>query len=67
VNALEIIAETEDIPKDAIAVNPSMPDEVALLLQKAFVEFKEFQGLKTPVDGFVASDDKRYDVIRAIA
>jgi len=66
-NALEIIAETEDIPKDAIAVNPSMPDEVALLLQKAFVEFKEFQGLKTPVDGFVASDDKRYDVIRAIA
>jgi len=67
VNALKIIAETEDIPKDAIAVNPSIPDEVASLLQKAFVEFKEFQGLKTPVDGFVASDDKRYDVIRAIA
>ncbi len=67
VNALEIIAETEDIPKDAIAVNPNMPDEVASLLQNAFVEFKEFQGLKTPVDGFVASDDKRYDVIRTIA
>jgi len=67
VNALEIIAETEDIPKDAIAVNSNMPDEIASLLQNAFVEFKEFQGLKTPVDGFVASNDKRYDVIRTIA
>ncbi|WP_268753503.1 MULTISPECIES: hypothetical protein [Acetomicrobium] len=36
------------------------------LLQKAFIEFKDFQGLKTNVNGFIASDDKRYDVIRAI-
>jgi len=25
-------------------------------------EFKDFQGLKTHVNGFIASDDKRYDL-----
>ena len=67
VSALEIIAETEDIPNDAIAVNPNMPNDIASLLQKAFIEFKDFHNLQTPVDGFVASDDRRYNVIRAIA
>jgi len=67
VSALEIIGETEDIPKDAIAVNPNMPNDIASLLQKAFIEFKDFHNLQTPVDGFVASDDRRYNVIRAIA
>jgi phosphate/phosphite/phosphonate ABC transporter binding protein len=66
VNALRIIAETEDIPKDALAANSNMSEEMISLLQKAFIEFKDFQGLKTLVNGFIASDDKRYDVIRAI-
>lgn len=66
VSALRIIAETEDIPKDAIAANQNMSEEMISLLQKAFIGFKDFQGLKTPVNGFIASDDKRYDVIRAI-
>jgi len=44
-----------------------MPNDIASLLQKAFIEFKDFHNLQTPVDGFVASDDRRYNVIRAIA
>ncbi|MDI6602372.1 MAG: phosphate/phosphite/phosphonate ABC transporter substrate-binding protein [Thermoanaerobacteraceae bacterium] len=67
VNELEIIAQTEDIPKDAIAVSPNMPEDTVLKLQKAFVGFNDFSGIESPVQGFVESNDSTYDVIRAIA
>jgi ABC-type phosphate/phosphonate transport system substrate-binding protein len=63
---LEIIAKTEDIPKDALAVRPGMSEELIAKIQKAFVDFNNYQGIETKVQGFVESSDKDYDVIRSV-
>lgn len=66
VNDLEIIARTEDIPKDALAVRPGVPEELVKKLQKAFVDFSDYRGIETKVQGFVESSDEDYDVIRSV-
>jgi len=63
---LQILAKTEDIPKDALAVRSDLPKELIEKLKKAFVEFDDYQGIETKVQGFVESSDKNYDVIRAV-
>jgi phosphate/phosphite/phosphonate ABC transporter binding protein len=61
-----IIAKTPDIPKDAIAANPNLPKEFTALLRQAFVEYVKAPNIKSPVEGFVESDDAKYDVIREV-
>ena len=61
-----IIAKTPDIPKDAIAVNPNLSKEFTALLRQAFVEYVKAPNIKSPVEGFVESDDAKYDVIREV-
>ncbi len=63
---LRIISKTPDIPKDAIAVNTRLPKEFADLLRQAFVEYVKAPNIKSPVEGFVESDDSKYDVIREV-
>nr|WP_320026346.1 phosphate/phosphite/phosphonate ABC transporter substrate-binding protein [uncultured Acetobacterium sp.] len=63
---LMIIAKTPDIPKDAIAVNTKLPKEFGDLLKQAFVEYVKAPNIKSPVEGFVESDDAKYDVIREV-
>lgn len=63
---LIIIEKTNDIPKDAIAVNSNLDEEVVGNLKKAFEEFDDFQGIDSFVDGFVISNDDKYDVIRKV-
>lgn len=66
VGELRILAQTDEIPKDAIACNPELPKDKMETLKKAFVEFCDFSGIQSPVQGFAESSDRAYDVIRAI-
>lgn len=61
-----IIAKTPDIPKDAIAANPKLPKEFTDRLRQAFVDYVKAPNIKSPVEGFVESDDAKYDVIREV-
>lgn len=67
VEELEIIAKTEDIPKDAIAVSPRLPEAVAEKLKQVFIAYDGTASHESPVQGFVESSDAKYDVIRAVA
>lgn len=66
VSQLQILAKTEDIPKDALAVRGDFSKDLLEKLKKAFVEFKDYQGIDTKVQGFVESADENYNVIRAV-
>ncbi|AKA70350.1 phosphate/phosphite/phosphonate ABC transporter, periplasmic binding protein [Clostridium scatologenes] len=35
-------------------------------MKNAFIEFKEFDGINSNVDGFVSSSDSNYNVIREV-
>ena len=35
-------------------------------IQNAFVNFKDFSGITTPVTGFVEAKDSNYDLIRQV-
>jgi len=67
VNDLCTISKTEDIPKDSIAVNPRLPEEVVLKLKEAFLAYDGSRSEKSPVEGFVESDDDKYNVVREVA
>lgn len=66
VHELEIIAQTEDIPKDALAVSPALSADVAEKLKQAFLSYDETAGIKSPINGFVEISDEKYNVIRKI-
>lgn len=66
ISNLQILAKTEDIPKDALAVRSDLPKELIIKLKKAFVEFDDYRGIETKVQGFVESADENYNVIRAV-
>ncbi|WP_162800390.1 phosphate/phosphite/phosphonate ABC transporter substrate-binding protein [Acetobacterium bakii] len=61
-----IIAKTPDIPKDAIAINPSLSQEFSDTLKNAFIDYVKTKNINSPVDGFVESNDAKYDVIREV-
>lgn len=65
-NKLKIIAKTADIPKDAIAVNPSLPKEFCEILKRSFIEYVKTSDITSPVEGFVEICDNKYDVIREL-
>lgn len=63
---IKIISKTGNIQKDAIAfsnkIDPALMDKI----REAFVNFNDFQGLTTPVTGFVEGKDSNYDLIRDV-
>ncbi len=67
VSELDILVKTEDIPKDAIAVNPNLSKAVVEELKQAFMAYDGTASKESPVQGFAESDDGKYDVIRAVA
>ncbi|PKM49018.1 MAG: phosphate/phosphite/phosphonate ABC transporter substrate-binding protein [Firmicutes bacterium HGW-Firmicutes-7] len=66
INDLSIISKTDDIPKDALAARKDLPEEVVELLRKAFVEFNDYAGIDTTVQGFIESSDEQYNIIRKV-
>lgn len=67
VSDLEIIARTDDIPKDALAASPRMDPAIIEKLKRAFLEYDESAGIKSPVNGFVESSDEKYNIIRQVS
>ncbi len=63
---LKIISKTGNIQKDAIAFSKRLSPELLEKIGKAFVEFNDFNGLNTPVTGFVEGKDSNYDLIRDV-
>ena len=64
---LIIVARTEEIPKDALAARKDMPTALMDKLSTAFVEFNDYSGIDTTVQGFVKNEDKAYDIIRRLS
>ncbi|WP_371371980.1 phosphate/phosphite/phosphonate ABC transporter substrate-binding protein [Sporomusa aerivorans] len=72
VEKLIILAETEPIPKDAIAGRPGLPPALSEKLQESFLIIhndKQSQALlaKAGINGFTAAEDAAYDVVRKVA
>ncbi|VBB09263.1 Hypothetical protein LUCI_4553 [Lucifera butyrica] len=73
VEQLAIIARTEPIPKDVIAARADLPPELVAGLTGAFRQIADtdpqFKALlkNTPINGFIATDDRNYDVVRKAA
>ncbi|MBN1049971.1 phosphate/phosphite/phosphonate ABC transporter substrate-binding protein [Clostridium botulinum] len=65
-NDLIIVSMTDNIQKDAIAVSPDMDLERAEAIKNAFLQFDNFQGITTPVNGFVEANDTDYNLIRSV-
>lgn len=67
---LEILARTEDIPKDALAVPASVDAAFAAALAETFLGMKSEGGesgavmKKVSIDAFVKADDAQYNVLR---
>ncbi len=60
---LDIIAKSDDIPKDAIAASSLLADDLKDKLEKAFVNYIP---VETDIGGFVKSSDERYNIIRNV-
>ena len=43
-----------------------MPAALAEKLSSAFVDFSDYSGIDTTVQGFVRNEDKAYDIIRRL-
>ncbi|WP_315078198.1 phosphate/phosphite/phosphonate ABC transporter substrate-binding protein [uncultured Clostridium sp.] len=65
-NDLIIVSMTDNIQKDAIAVSPDMDLDRAEAIKNAFVHFNNFQGITTPVNGFIEANDNDYNLIRSV-
>lgn len=65
-SGIQIISTTGNIQKDAIAFSKNMDDARIQLIKNAFVHFKDFSGITTPVTGFVEAKDSNYDLIRQV-
>ncbi|MCI8483746.1 MAG: phosphate/phosphite/phosphonate ABC transporter substrate-binding protein [Lachnospiraceae bacterium] len=65
-SGVNIISTTGNIQKDAIAFSESMDPERLQALREAFANFKNFEGITTPVTGFVEAKDSNYDLIRQV-
>lgn len=65
-SGIQIISTTGNIQKDAIAFGRNMDPERIRQIQNAFVNFKDFSGITTPVTGFVEAKDSNYDLIRQV-
>lgn len=63
VSGLNIIGESDPIPKDAIAAGETLSK---VIKEKLTVAFSNYSSNDGDIGGFVPSDDKRYDIIRDV-
>ena len=63
------VAQTEPIPKDVIAASAVLDKTLVKKLTEAFTKLNEEQTRcnKTHINGFVRSDDSKYDIVREAA
>lgn len=65
-SSLNIISTTGNIQKDAIAFSSHMDPTRIQRIKDAFIQFRDFSGITTPVTGFVEAKDSNYDLIRQV-
>lgn len=65
INELNILAKTEDIPKDALASSINFNIEIYNKLKSAFLSFNN-KDLDSPITGFIEATDERYNIIRQL-
>ncbi|MFY9604307.1 MAG: PhnD/SsuA/transferrin family substrate-binding protein, partial [bacterium] len=68
---LEIIARTDPIPKDALAMAPGADPVLIERIREAFVNFKDTPEGRdvlttSPIDGFIEAADEKYDIVRQV-
>ncbi len=63
---LQVIAKTDNIPKDTIAAHSRLSAEIRTKLRNAMIEYQGFGRYETHVEAFKAGSDEQYDVIRAV-
>lgn len=63
---INIISTTGNIQKDAIAFSKNMDPGNIQRIKEAFLGFRDFSGITTPVTGFVEAKDSNYDFIREV-
>jgi phosphonate transport system substrate-binding protein len=69
-SGLQILARTEDIPKDALAVREDAPREFVEFLARELLRLSPSDPLagasmkQLAIDGFVPGDDGMYDILR---
>lgn len=61
-----IIKESSDILKDVIDYRPDMDKNLIGKLKKAFLEFSYLEGMQSPVEGFIETEDTNYSFIKEI-
>jgi len=73
IDKIAIIAQSEPIPKDAIAARPNLNPELIQRMQQAFlsitdkdVRYSTFMK-KTAINGFITATDAAYDPLRKLA
>ncbi|MGK0468222.1 phosphate/phosphite/phosphonate ABC transporter substrate-binding protein [Clostridium sp.] len=66
ISQFRILAKTQDIPKDAIATSKKLSKEFCENLKKSFIEYVATTNIKSPIEGFVESNDEKYNVIRDV-
>lgn len=68
---LEIIARTDPIPKDALAMAPGANPALIEKIREAFINFKNTPEGRdvlatSPIDGFIEAADEKYDIVRQV-
>ncbi|MGI6143198.1 MAG: phosphate/phosphite/phosphonate ABC transporter substrate-binding protein [bacterium] len=68
---LEIIARTDPIPKDALAMAPGANPALIEKIREAFINFKNTpEGSQvfstSPLDGFIEASDENYHIVRQV-
>ena len=46
--------------------NENVSDELIIKLKQEFINYKGIEGIESPVEGFVESNDEKYNVIRKV-
>ena len=73
VQGLTILAQTESIPKDAIAARPGLDQQLLTSIKQAFVDMTDKKTehvslmKRTGLNGFIETQDEVYDIIRKVA
>lgn len=72
VQDIAILAQTDPIPKDAIAARPGMDAHIAEQIKRLFIDITDGGTLapqmkRTGLNGFISAEDRVYDVIRDVA
>lgn len=66
INELNIVARTDDIPRDVLATRDDISEQLYNKLKDAFVTFDAFNGIEAMISGFQDIRDEHYNIVRSL-